>query len=192
MEERSSIKMEGFYKILDKDTREVIKDGNNAINFENMSIALANSLAHKPGGYIKEIVFGNGASTVDNLGIVNYLPPNVSGQHSTLYNETYSKIIDNNSPLNTDVASNRLDIVHKTGTFYTDIIVTITLDYGEPSGQLAFDDATNSASDSAFVFDEMGLRTYGGETISHAIFSPTQKALNRAFEIIYTVRIYVA
>ena len=65
------------------------------------------------------------------------------------------------------------------------------LDYGEPNGQDAFD--TASATDSAYVFDELGLRSYSpdgsGKLITHVIFHPVQKSLNRLIQIDYTVRV---
>ena len=65
------------------------------------------------------------------------------------------------------------------------------LDYGEPTGQDAFDTATNP--DSLYVFDELGLRSYDptgqGRLITHVIFHPVQKSLNRLIQIDYTVRV---
>jgi hypothetical protein len=65
------------------------------------------------------------------------------------------------------------------------------LDYGEPDGQDAFDTASNT--DGIFVFDELGLRSYSnageGRLITHVIFHPVQKSLNRLVQIDYTVRI---
>lgn len=184
--------IEGFYVIRDAETKDIIVERHNAINFENMSLALAKALAHKPDGFINEIVFGNGGSTIDNLGTINYLPPNVAGQNAVLYNETYSKVVDNASAENIDPARNKVEISHTSNTYFTDVVVTATLDYGEPSGQLAFDDSTNASDDAEFIFDEFGLRSFGGDMLTHAIFHPVQKALNRSIEIIYTIRISVS
>jgi hypothetical protein len=82
---------------------------------------------------------------------------------------------------------------HVTGTNYTDIFVTCLLDYGDgnASGQLAFDNATNNTDN--LVFDELGLRSYSptgdGLLLTHVIFHPVQKSLNRLIQIDYTVRI---
>jgi hypothetical protein len=77
------------------------------------------------------------------------------------------------------------------GTNYTDILVTCLLDYGEPSGQDAVDAATNT--ESLYVFDELGLQSYSasgtGRLLTHVIFHPVQKSLNRLIQIDYTVRI---
>ena len=80
---------------------------------------------------------------------------------------------------------------HVSGTNYTDILVSCLLDYGEPSGQQAFDNATDP--ENAYVFDELGLRSYSasgtGRLITHVIFHPVQKSLNRLIQIDYTVRV---
>ena len=56
---------------------------------------------------------------------------------------------------------------------------------------MAFDNATNP--DDAFVFDELGLKSYSadgsGRLITHVIFHPVQKSLNRLIQIDYTVRV---
>jgi hypothetical protein len=65
------------------------------------------------------------------------------------------------------------------------------LDYGEPTGQEAFDNTTNNNSD--FVFDELGLKSYSAtgqsRLLTHVIFHPVQKSLNRLIQVDYTVRI---
>jgi hypothetical protein len=67
------------------------------------------------------------------------------------------------------------------------------LDFGEPSGQLAFDTGTNLSND--FIFDELGLKAYStdgansGPLLTHVIFHPVQKSLNRLIQIDYTIRI---
>ena len=66
------------------------------------------------------------------------------------------------------------------------------LDYGEPSGQEAFDNTTNNNGD--YVFDELGLRSYSptgtGKLLTHVMFHPQQMSLNRLIQIDYTVRIH--
>ena len=46
---------------------------------------------------------------------------------------------------------------------------------------------------SDFVFDELGLRSYNpdgvGKLLTHVIFHPVQKSLNRLLQIDYTIRI---
>ena len=179
--------IEGHVYIHDPESGEVLLDTKNAIHFENASIALAKSLAHRPDGHIYEMVFGNGAATVTGIGTVTYLTPNIVGTDENLYRETYAKIIDDQSPLNEDPLRNKLEVRHTNLTVYTDIICTCTLDYGEPDGQEAFDDASSASGE--YIFNELGLKTSGDILISHVIFHPIQKSLNRVIEVIYTLRI---
>lgn len=186
----SKVKIFGFIEIKDKNTGEMLVAKKNAIHFENMSIALARSLANRDNGPILSMAFGNGGSSIDSLGVVTYLQPNTIGQNATLYNQTYTKIIDDNSASNTDPTQNNLAVEHEDTKFYTDVVATATLDYGEPAGQAAFD--TSVTFDSDFVFDELGLTTSDGLLITHVIFHPVQKSLNRVIEVIYTLRISIA
>jgi hypothetical protein len=185
-------KSEGFVKIHDPNTGEVLVDKKNAIHYENISLAMAQTLADRNIGYIYEMAFGNGGSSVDPTGVITYLPPNTTGQNADLYNQTYSKVVDDNSAANTDPENNKLTPLHVSGTVYSDILVTCLLDYGEPAQQQAFDNSTNFNGE--FVFDELGLKTWNGAVdnlrlITHVIFHPVQKSLNRQIQIDYTVRI---
>lgn len=185
----------GHCLIIDPDTNEVLIDKMNAINFEAMSYALALSLAARPNGSIQVMAFGNGASSVSATGVITYLPPNVTGLTASLYNQTYSKFINDENPLDTDTTDNFLAVNHTTNTTFSDVVVTCLLDYNEPSGQAAFDDATQT--NGTYIFDEIGLSTWNasigsGMLLTHVIFHPVQKALNRRIQIIYTVRIVMA
>lgn len=185
-------KIEGFVKIHDPVSGEVFVDKKNAINYENISIAMAQTLSNRDVGYIYEMAFGNGGSSVDATGVITYLPPNVTGQSATLYNETYAKVVDDNSAADTDPQANKMTVLHTSGNVYTDILVTCLLDYGEPPEQQAFDNSTNFNGE--FVFDELGLKTWNGSStnlrlITHVIFHPVQKSLNRQIQIDYTLRI---
>lgn len=185
-------KITGHVKIHDPASGEVFYDDHNAINYENISIALAQSLSHREVGFIYEMAFGNGGSSVDATGVITYLPPNVTGQSASLYNQTYAKVVDDNSAADTDPQANKMTVLHTSGTVYTDILVTCLLDYGEPPTQQAFDNSTNFNGE--FVFDELGLKTWNGSSenlrlITHVIFHPVQKSLNRQIQIDYTLRI---
>ena len=191
MNEDSGILVQGHIKIYDPESKQVYIDKRNAIHFENISIALAESLSNQGQGFIFEMSFGNGGTSVDPTGIITYLTPNTTGINASLYNQTFSKIVDNRSVNNLDPARNKTEIRHVTGTNYTDILVSCLLDYGEPEGQQAFDTAANQ--DDPFVFDELGLRSFSptgqGKLITHVIFHPVQKSLNRLIQIDYTVRV---
>ena len=184
-------KIEGFVKIHDPNSGEVLVDKKNAIHYENISIAMAQTLSNRDLGYIYLMAFGNGGTAIDPTGIVSYLTPNSSGANASLYNQTYSKVVDERSSTNTDPTRNFTEVRHTTGTNYSDIFVTCLLDYGEPSGQTAFDTTTDNSS--TFTFDELGLVSYSttGQSLllTHVIFHPVLKSLNRLIQIDYTVRI---
>lgn len=188
--------IQGFIKISDVTDSShpiILVEKKNAIHYENISEALAMGLANKSSNFIYEMHFGNGGTTVDQTGIINYLPPNVNTQNSNLYNPTFFKTVDDTNETNTDPIRNKLEVRHVPGTVYSDILVTCLLDYGEPAGQLAFDNSPYS--EDTFVFDELGLKGWSatgaglGKLLTHVIFHPVQKSLNRLIQIEYTVRI---
>jgi hypothetical protein len=193
----SGIHVQGHIKIFDPESGEVFIDKRNAIHYENISEAIAYTLANKGQSYIYEMHFGNGGTGVDPTGIINYLPPNVNTSNSNLYNPTFAKIVDNTSALNADPTRNKMEIRHVPGRVYTDIVISCLLDYGEPVGQSAFDNSTNL--EDTYTFDELGLKarstdgtsglTTTGKLLTHVIFHPVQKSLNRLIQIDYTVRI---
>lgn len=139
--------------------------------------------------------FGNGGATVNGVGVVSYLPPNTIGQNANLYNPTYYKVINDLSPLNTNPDKNFIEILHTNNEVFTDIRMTVTLDFGEPGDQAAFDNS--SSTEDVYVFDELGIKASAGVDaaagtgllLTHVIFHPTLKSLNRIIEIIYTIRI---
>ena len=178
--------------VTDSDNIEVLVSKENSIHFENLSEALALSLGNKTTGFIHEMAFGNGGTSVDPTGVITYLPANSTGVNAALYNQTYYKVVDDNSALNTDSTRNKIETRHTVGLLYTDVVITCLMDYGEPSGQQAFDNTSNFDGD--YVFDELGLKSWGGTVntgnlLTHVIFHPVQKSLNRLIQIDYTVRL---
>jgi len=191
-----TIGVEGFLKIYDPVTGEIFVDKHNAINYENISEAMALTLSDRGYGFIYQMVFGNGGSTSAATGDITYLPPNTTGQNAALYNQTYQKIVDDTLVSNTDPVNNKMTINHVSGKVYTDILVQCLLNEGEPSGQAAFDNGTQTDSD--YTFDELGLNAYYGtdtlgepitRLLTHVIFNPVQKAGNRQIQIDYTIRL---
>ena len=191
MNDTTLLSIHGFLKIHDPTTNDILFEGKNAIHYEHMSQALAWTIANDDRGHIYKMAFGNGGTTVDPTGIITYLTPNSSGSNASLYNQTFEKIVDRTSNSNRDPSRNYVQTRHVTGMNYTDVFVTCLLDYGEPENQSAFDISTNS--DSAYVFDELGLISYDptdeGLLLTHVVFHPVQKSLNRLIQIDYTVRI---
>ena len=191
MQDNHGILVQGHIKIFDPDTSEIYIDKRNAIHYENMSIALAESLSNAGEGFIYEMSLGNGGTSIDPTGIITYLTPNSTGTNANLYNQTYTKVVDDRSVNNLDPTRNKIETRHVSGTNYTDILVSCLLDYGEPNGQQAFD--TAASQNESYVFDELGLTGYSpngtGRLLTHVIFHPVQKSLNRLIQIDYTVRV---
>lgn len=196
MKSMTSLDIKGYLKIFDPQSGEVFVDKQNAIHYENFSIALAQNVANKGTNFITEMHFGNGGTTVDPTGVITYLPTNTSVANANLYNPTYYKLVDDTNAANTDPVNNKMVVNHTPGLKYTDILVSCLLDYGEPSGQAVFDNSQTLTGD--FVFDELGLFGHvAGESglgaglplLTHVIFSPVQKSLNRLIQIEYTVRV---
>jgi hypothetical protein len=192
-QETTGIHIEGHIKIWDPESKTVYINKRNAIHYENISIALANSIANSGNGFVYEMAFGNGGTAIDPTGIITYLTPNSSGSNASLYNQTFQKVVNQNSVNNKDPSRNFIEVRHVTGTNYTDVFVTCLLDYGDgnTSGQQAFDNTTDA--NGSFVFDELGLKSYSASgsslLLTHVIFHPVQKSLNRLIQIDYTVRI---
>lgn len=196
-DETNGVHIQGHIKIFDPDSGEVFVNKRNAIHYENISEAIAYTLANKGQSYIYEMHFGNGGTSIDPTGVINYLPSNINTSNSNLYNPTFAKIVDNTSALNTDPTRNKIEVRHVPGRIYSDLVISCLLDYGEPTGQSAFDNSTRL--DDTYTFDELGLKarsldgtsglTTTGKLLTHVVFHPVQKSLNRLIQIDYTVRI---
>jgi hypothetical protein len=187
-------KRKGHVTIVDTTTGEILVDKANAINFENFSLSLAQTLSNRPFGWIQEMDFGNGAATVSGTGTITYLPPNVVGQNANLYNETFSQVVNDQSQLDTNPSQNFMTVNHTVGTTFSDIVVNCFLGLNIPAGQDAFDTGTNI--NETFTFNEIGLRAFSvtgaadaGLLLTHVVFNPIQKSLNRTLQITYTIRI---
>lgn len=191
--EKGAVSVQGHIKIYDPISKEVYVNKRNAIHYENFSIALAQSIANQGEGFIAEMAFGNGGTRVDSTGIITYLTPNNVGSGASLYNQTYYKVVDAKSDYSLDPARNYMETRHIAGVAYTDVMVSCLLDFGEPAGQSAFDNETSTEGD--YVFDELGLKAYNpegpntGMLLTHVIFHPVQKSLNRMIQVDYTIRI---
>ena len=103
-------------------------------------------------------------------------------------------MIDDDSATNKDNTRNKMEARQITRNKFTEIVCTCTLDYGEPTGQASFDNTADF--NGSYVFDELGLKSWEGtengatnKLITHVIFHPVQKSLNRLIQIDYTLRI---
>lgn len=189
------LNMSGHILIRDKDTGEVLVNKRNAIHYGNMSYTVAQALNSfsTENAFIHYMAFGNGATSVDTVGKVIYKAPRVSEAYensANLYSRTYQK------ELNPPTTENQIQVI--SGSAYTDIKITCTLGYNEPSDQDLFD--TSATNEGEYIFDELGLFTFptDGSSIdtstmlTHVVFHPVQKSQNRVIEIVYTVRVQLS
>ena len=187
VDDNAGIKMSGHILIRDAETKEEIVNKRNAIHYGNMANMIAKALTNSADSYIHYMAFGNGATSVDAAGKVIYKAPRVSEAYensATLYSRTFQKVISNNT------TTDKIEIIP--GTSYTDLKITCTLGYNEPSAQDTFD--TSTTNDGLYVFDELAVLSYATDPtnstmLTHVIFHPVQKSANRTIEIIYTVRV---
>ena len=186
--EKPMIGVEGHITIWDPENGEVLVRRRNAINFENMSIAIANLLANESGATstygIATMRFGNGGTLIDGLGAVTYKSTNTNVTTGALYNQTHSQSVDE---VVSGSADNGTEVLHTNGNLYSDVVVTCTLDYNQPAGQDTFD--TSASMNGTYVFDELALYTANLNLLTHVIFHPVQKSANRRIQVLYTLRI---
>jgi len=190
--------------IRDLDTGAILREGENAIHQENMSVALATALARGSNCFVSEMHFGNGASIIATDGSVSYRLPNIAGTDADLYNDTYFRVVDGNDLQNPDSAENNVTVVHSKGATYADTVITATLDYNDPvSTDSVFNiiDSTRNSLDATttvngeMIFDEIALKTKGteglnsGKLLTHYIFHPVEKGTNQRIQIVYKLRV---
>lgn len=179
-------KMQGYLKIWDEETGKLLVSSHNDIHYENASLSIAQALANKK-GWIKEMLFGNGGVKMNALNEYTFLPTNTMGSSATLYNEVYTKIVDQYNTNNSDTVNNYMSVSHIDGQLYTDLSINAHLSKGEPSGQNTTNQDGNVISE--FSFNEIGLRTYNGYMITHLVFQPILKASNISLKFQYVIRI---
>jgi len=140
MQDTYRASIQGFVKIIDKDTGEVLVDAHNDVLYGNMSAALAHALIGNSNSFLYYMAFGNGGAYIGPTGTISY-KPSIGGPGSliknptaNLYNTMYVKKLSNDS---TDIPSyNILSRAYipaeNYATNYEDIIVDVTIGYSEP------------------------------------------------------------
>lgn len=182
---RASI--QGFVKIIDKDTKEVLVDTHNDVLYGNMSAALAHALIGNNNSFLYYMAFGNGGAYVGPTGTIFY-KPSLGGPSSliknptaNLYNTVYVKKLSNDATdtISYDPLSRAYIAAENYAVNYEDIIIDVTIGYSEPPvgistsatiQQLLIDNSTfvgtsittntGSATDfdpNTLVFNEIGL-----------------------------------
>jgi hypothetical protein len=168
--------IQGFLKIKDKATGEILVDTHNDVLHANMSVILARALNGDTNNFLTYMAFGNGGAYIDISGILYKDSKGVTNttytQNEVLYNTIYVKKIKNES---NGIISDTSYSGITPGTNYGDIDVTVTLDYSEPSfatiSQAAIDNSSfvgfadgvtptpdyTSGATNTLVFNEIGL-----------------------------------
>lgn len=132
--------VQGFVKIIDKDTREVLVDTHNDVLYGNLSIALAHALIGNSSSFLYYMAFGNGGAYVGPTGTISY-KPSLGGAGSliknptaNLYNTIYVKKLSNDATdtPSYDLLSRAYIPAENYAVNYEDIIVDVTIGYTEP------------------------------------------------------------
>lgn len=206
-DDNMGLNVSGHILIRDKDTGQELVNKRNAIHYGNMAYIVAQALTDQDNAFIHYMAFGNGATSVDTAGKVVYKTPRVTEGYESganLYSRTFAKPVstDAENPVS-ERTSNKIEVM--SGVSYTDLKITCTLGYSEPSDADAFDSSVTNEGN--YVFDELALfsnptdKSSGADwkdwidtstMLTHVIFHPVQKSKNRVIEVIYTIRIQLS
>ncbi len=179
MDQCIPLEVKGHVTIKD-DLGNILVDKDNAVHPQNMGRVIARALAREDNYFINRIAFGNGGTVVDAAYQITYKTPNdgqtpdTAGWLSTLYNETYTEIVDESntavstdpfapgasSPLNDPVGVGVRSAKSASDALQSVVTVNMTLNPYEPNGQ-DVNDLTQTNTESNFTFDEIGLYTTG-------------------------------
>lgn len=134
------VKIQGFVKIIDGDTKEILVDTHNDVLYGNMSMALAHSLIGNSDSFLYYMGFGNGGAYIGPTGTISY-KPSLGGPASliknptaNLYNTVYVKKLSNDATNTSvyDTTSSAYIAAENYATNYEDIIIDVTIGYSEP------------------------------------------------------------
>lgn len=140
MQDTYRASIQGFVKIIDADTREVLVDTHNDVLYGNMSAALAHALIGNPNSFLYYMAFGNGGAYIGPTGTINY-KPSLGGAGSliknptaNLYNTIYVKKLSNDATdiPNYNLLSRAYIPTGNNATNFEDIIAEVTIGYSEP------------------------------------------------------------
>lgn len=175
--------IQGFVKIIDKDTKEVLVDTHNDVLYGNISSALAQALVGNSNSFLAYMAFGNGGAYVSQTGTIAY-KPSIGGASSlvknpaaNLYNTIYVKKLSNDSTdsINFNQLSKAYIPSDNLAVNYEDIVVDVTISYSEPPAGLTdpllvtqsqIDNSTfvgslsptaGASTANSLVFNEIGL-----------------------------------
>jgi hypothetical protein len=202
------VKLQGHVKILEYSDRAAYEAGEpcrtllnrrNAIHKENAVNLVVNALTDRRNGSVAYMVFGNGGTTLDNTGTVNFKAPHVTGVNQDLYSPIFFQLVDDRLGA---LPGNQMAVRHIHGTTFTDIDIRCLIDATQPFSQLPNDEVqplylktTNAPGSPApttqFYFDEIGLKLADGTLLTHVVFAPIFKTASSLLEVVYTLRLFV-
>ena len=189
MEMNFKTKIKGHVQIKDKHSNEVLLDKFNAVHPQNMAKVIARGLANESNQQIFQIALGNGGTYIDSTQHIVYNSPNIIGQAADLYNVTYTEVVDDGNS-NVGLGNSVISQAAPSPDISSLVICTIQLSANEPAGQATTDGSTTDPN-SAFTFDELGLKTVDGLLLSHIVFNPIEKNAQRELIISYTLTVSV-
>ena len=190
MEMNFKTKIKGHVQIKDKHSNEVLLDKFNAVHPQNMAKVIARGLANESNQQIFQIALGNGGTYIDSTQSIVYNSPNIIGQAADLYNVTYTEVVDDGNS-NVGLGNSVISQAAPSPDISSLVICTIQLSANEPAGQATTDGSTTDPN-SAFTFDELGLKTVDGLLLSHIVFNPIEKNAQRELIISYTLTVSVS
>ncbi len=190
--ENLNINVVGHILMKDMMTGEVLVDQDNAIHPQNLATVIARGLANEANNQIFTMKLGNGGTNIDSGLNINFLPANTVGTTASLYNSTYSEVVDD-SDVNVALGNSVTSAASPTPAITSVVTCVLELTADEPAGQAPNDGVTTNP-DSTYTFDELGLFTNDAPElmVSMLVFSPVEKTSNRAISITYTLTISVS
>jgi hypothetical protein len=174
--------------ISDTKTGEVIRETKNAVHPQNMARVIARALANEDNHHIYRMAFGNGGTRVDASELITYYPPH-DGQapdpntyNSTMYNQTYYEVIDDQSPLISTgpgavPANDPPSVPYISGPgcrsiesgLISKVVCECVLNSSEPTSEYLTDVlGTPGYPESSFTFDEISLYSTGAPQLATA------------------------
>lgn len=163
--------------------KNAIHNGNMVYCMVKQMVGTDSSNTHAIGWF----AFGDGGSFVQQTGQITYRPTNTINTRNELA-DLYSRVFQ--KKFGDEGANMQISpVIHPKAI--ADININIILQAGEPFGQLPMDNAVEFSD--RFVFDEIGLFSNADDIqesymLTHVVFHPIQKSLNRVIEIDYTLR----
>src|SRR6188768_2198288 len=132
--------IQGFVKIIDKDTGEVLVDTHNDVLYGNISSAIAHALIGNSAGFLQYMAFGNGGAYVGPTGLISYKPSQgganslIKLPNAILYNTIYVKKLSNDATDGTSYNQKAKAYIpaENFAVNYEDIVVDVVIGYNEP------------------------------------------------------------